>query len=136
MAVILIATDDAAAVSHFGQTLASLGHTPLPLASTENIVEDVTLNGVAAILIAENIGPYSSWDCCEMLRRDPTVPADLPVFMLTPGRGNVRRLEKCGFTGTMEPQITAGELAEELSRHLGENAAPEDIDPLADLRLG
>ncbi len=136
MAVILIATDDAETVSILSPMLESLGHSPLSVQTTENMIEDVVLNEAAMVLVAEDVVPYSGWECCEILRGDPSIPRELPVLMLTEGRGNVRRLEKCGFSGTLDPQITGAELGEELTRHLGEHAAPDRYDPLADLNLG
>ncbi len=135
MAVILIVSSDAEVVSMVSGTVESLGHTPLPLFTTENVVEDVVLNNVAMVLLSESLVPYSGWETCELLRGDPTVPRDIPILMLTEGRGNIRRLEKAGFNGTLDPDTATAEVGEEFSRLLGPRAVPEGLDPLADLRL-
>lgn len=135
MGVILIASNDIEQVARIAGTVESLGHTPLPLHSTENVIEDVLLNGVAMVLLSENLVPYSGWETCELLRADPTIPPDLPILLLLEGRGNVRRLEKSGFDGTLDPAAPTALVGEEFSRLLGPRAAPEGLDPLADLQL-
>ena len=135
MAVILVATDDLATASVLSGTIESMGHTPLAVASTENIIEDILLNEVVMVLVAEGLEPFSGWDVCEIIRNDPTVSREFPVLMLVHGKGNVRRLEKCGFTGTISPGLSAADLSEEIHRHLRENLVPDPFDPLAELEL-
>lgn len=118
MAIILIASDDAGTISILAQTAESLGHTPLRLSGTENIVEDVVLNDVELVLLAPDLEPFSGWEACEMLRGDPSVPGNLPILLITKGR-HVRRLEKCGFNGTLDPDDSAALLSEIYARFLG-----------------
>ena len=135
MAVVLLGTDDAATADILAHTVAALGHTPLSLSGTENIVEDVVLNGVPLVLLAPGLRPFSGWDACEILRSDPTVPKELSIVLLTDGRVNMRRVETCGFSGILDPQSAAAELSEAIIGHLGDRAAPDDLNPLAELEL-
>jgi hypothetical protein len=135
VAVVLIASENAEEVGVLAGAIESLGHTALPLVTTENIVEDVTLNDVRLVLLAEHLLPYTSYETCGMLREDPTVSPELPILMIVRGPGNARKLEQSGFTGTIDPDMSAAELSEEVVRQLGDDAVPEEIDPLAGLPL-
>jgi hypothetical protein len=135
MSIILIATNDTQVASVMIGTIEAIGHTPLTVSTTENIVEDVVLNEAAMVLVAEDLEPYSGWDVCELLRNDPGVPSELPVLMLVRGPGNLRKLEKFGFSGTLDPGRSSAEVGDALQRYLGEAAVPEGLDPLAELEL-
>ena len=135
MSVILVATVDTEYLSILSNTIEALGHTPLPLRGTENVVEDVTLNDAELVLVAPDLLPCAGGAPCEILREDPTVPAELPILLLIDGKGDVRRIEKTGFSGTLSPALSAAELSEEIVRQLGENAAPADFDPVTGQRV-
>ncbi len=131
MATILITGDDFASIDRVRGVTESLGHAVLHAVTTENVIEDVTLNEVALILVSKNTRPFTEWEVCEMLRADPTIPADLAIVLLHTGDFDHRRFSNSRFSGHLNADMAAPLLSEEIIRHLGKNAAPESTDPLA-----
>lgn len=131
MATILVTGDDFTAVDRVRGVVESLGHSLLHSVTTENIVEDILLNEVPLVIVAQNSRPLSEWEVCAELRGDPTLPGDLDVLLLHFGDIDRRRLADSDFDGELEPNFPADVMREVIVRHLGVRAAPELGDPLA-----
>jgi len=135
LSVVLVASEGVHEVEQLAGSIASMGYTPLPLFSTENIIEDVTLNSVRLVILSDQLTPFSGNETCTMLRSDPGIDPSLPILLLADGRVDPRRLEKYGFTGTLNPEASTAEQAEEVIRLLGDYAAPDALNPLKSLGI-
>jgi DNA-binding response OmpR family regulator len=129
MATILITGDDFAAVNPVRGVAEGLAFTILHAYTTENVVEDAVLNGVALVIVGESSRPFDGWEVCAMLRADPAIPADLPILLMHGGDVNERRFEKAGFSGKIAANAPAALWTEEIVRQMGERASNASVNP-------
>jgi len=78
-----------------------------------------------AVFLAARMPVFDGLTTCRMLRDDPDVPPDLPVFVLSENAVDVKSLERAEVTEVVHPRHEASELRELLARHLGKAVWPD-----------
>jgi len=72
-----------------------------------------------AVFLTARMPVFDGLAVCRMLRDDPDVPNDLPVFLATSADVDPKAVERAGVTEVVGTRHEASELRELLARHLG-----------------
>ncbi|HUW62930.1 MAG TPA: response regulator [Candidatus Bathyarchaeia archaeon] len=72
-----------------------------------------------AVFLTARMPVFDGLTTCRMLRDDPDVPKDLPVFLATSLDVDSKAVERAGVTEVVSTRHEAYELRELLARHLG-----------------
>ncbi len=98
MAMILLATGDAATHAVFSAELNGDGHEVLWAADGQEAYELTLAQQPELVLLDLSLPIFDAFETCSMLREDPEVPARLPIVLLTDEDLNPRAFEKSGFS--------------------------------------
>jgi len=82
------------------------------------IAAGVAAKPVDLALLDTRLATFSGFEVCEMLRADPGVPHELPIFLLSDDEVNPHVRLHIGATGVFPKTHGAHELQELLSSHL------------------
>lgn len=115
MAKILLATTDTGLQDVFSAETEGEGHELLIVMDGQEAFE-AGLDGEADLVFLDvNLPVFNGLEICSMLREDPTVPRELPIYLLTNDDQNAYSLEKAGVTGTFSKTHEAWQLRELLA---------------------
>lgn len=119
MATILITGEPGEPLDVLDAELAGQGHDVLVAVTGQEAYEIALREKPGAVILAARMPVFDGLTTCRMLRDDPDVPEDLPVFLLTTAEVDIKALERAGVTEALSVRHEAVELRELLARHLG-----------------
>jgi DNA-binding response OmpR family regulator len=118
MATVLIATGDSRVFEVLAAEAGGEGHRVLWAADGKEAYDMALSDAPDLVMLDSSLPVFDAFETCSLLRGDPTVPADLPVFVLSDEDLDRRRLEKVRLTGRFAKSHGASELREFLTRYL------------------
>ena len=99
METIVIATDNLDVLQLLGPEAEALGYDVVWKENGLELMEEVGQRCPAAVFIDISLPVIGAYACCRELRRDPTLPPELPIFLLSDDDTNHFVLAKFGFSG-------------------------------------
>lgn len=122
MAKILIAGEDAECVDIFSAEVAALGH-DVVLAVTGQDAYDLALETPLDLIFLDLQLPiFNAFETCRMMRGDPDIAAELPIFFIVKRDVDIHAIEKVGATGWIAKDHAAYEVNELLTQYITETA--------------
>lgn len=121
MPVVLIATSDSALANIFSAELEALGHEPLWEADGHAAHRAALESQPDLVLLDVTLPVHTGLELAALLRKEPDLPAHLPVLLLTDDAIEPHALEKAGVTQVFPKTHEASALRELLTAL--ENAA-------------
>ena len=118
MATILIATDDAALYTILSAECAGEGHETIWAANGHEALELALAHGPDLVCLDLPLAIFTGVEACTMLREDPTVPASLPIYLLTDDEVSPHVVQRCGATGIFPKTHAAADVRELLAEEL------------------
>ena len=119
MAKVLIAGEPGEPLDVLDAELSGQGHDVLVAVTGQQAYESAMREKPEAVIVAARMPVFDGLTVCRMLRDDPGVPKDLPVFLLTGAEVDAKTLERAGVTEAINTRHEASELRELLAQHLG-----------------
>ncbi len=113
----VIGSDDQVIIETLGAEIEALGYEAVYAVNGLDIIEAIGHECPALVIIDASILVVSAYACCQELRRDPTLPKTLPIFLLTDNETNPRILSKFGFTDIFPKRHLFNDLRELLARN-------------------
>jgi len=124
MATVLIATGDSGLFDVMAAEISGERHRVL-WATDGKDAYDVTLMDMPDLLALDPALPvFNAFETCRLLRGDPSVPHDLPIFLLTDEEADPRQLEKAQFTGVFSKTHNVHSVREWLAAYLPPQTMP------------
>jgi CheY-like chemotaxis protein len=117
MGKILLATADMAALDILSAEIGGLGHDVLHAVDGYEAVQAALSDQPDLVFLDIPLAVYNGFETAGMLRADPEIPAELPVFLLTDEDVDVRKREKAGIAGVFPKTHLETDLRELLSRY-------------------
>jgi CheY-like chemotaxis protein len=121
MARILIAGEPGELLTVLEAELEGQGHDVTVAASGQEAYELALEEKPDAVILTAQMPVFDGLTTCRMLRDDPDVPSDLPVFLVSGTDVDVKAVERAGVTKLVGARHEDAELRELLARHLGES---------------
>ena len=118
MALVLIATDDFTLYRILAAECEGEGHEARWAAEGFEASQMALNDGVDLALLDTRLATYNGFELCEMLRADPQIPHELPIFLLTDDEVNPRLVQRIQATDVFPKTHGAHEIRELLSRYL------------------
>ena len=118
MAIVLIATDDAAVATSMEAVITAQGHRVVWVQDGPDALEAALGESPDFLFVDATLPVYDGFEVCRQLREDPLIPDSLPIFILSSVEENPRELERCGATGCMSKNTFGFELADMLVKYL------------------
>ena len=122
MATILIASEDTDCTDIFGAEVAALGHEVLLALTGQEACEMTLQSSPDLVLLDLQLPVFNAIETCRLLREDPDVSKNLPIFLIAKRDIDLRTLEQAGITGWISKDHAAYELHDLLARHLVDTA--------------
>jgi CheY-like chemotaxis protein len=118
MAKILIAGSDQAALDVLSAEIAGEGHEVIAATDGREAHQLALYEAVDAVFLEVTMPVASGLETCMLLRGDPDIAPQLPVFLLSPPETDVRVWRKAGATGTFPKQHSSSQVRDLLAKHL------------------
>lgn len=118
MANILVAALDSACLDPLCAELAAEGHDVDVTTDGHDAYTAALARTPDLVFLETNLPTFNGYETCAMLRADPSLPAALPVLLLTGADFDSRALEKAGATGHFPKRHSFQELREIVVGHL------------------
>jgi len=118
MATVLIATMDSLVYDALSAEVSGEGHAVLWATDGKEACDQVLAQHVDFVFLVESLPVFGGFEVVEILRADPDVPAELPIFLLADERVEPHRFERSGFTGQFPKTHGYFELRELLAAHI------------------
>lgn len=118
MALVLIATDDFTVYRILAAEVEAEGHEAAWAAEGLEATQLPVTTPVALAFLDPALATFNGFEVCEMLRADPHVPHELPIFLLTDDEVNPHVRHRIGATGVFPKTHGAHEVRELLAKHL------------------
>lgn len=99
MATILLATEDNRCADVFAAELESAGHRVISAITGQEAYERTTADAPELVFVDTNLAIFNGFETCRILRADPAVTPQLPIYLLTETPVDPRLVEKAGLTG-------------------------------------
>ena len=112
MLSVVVATDDLRIWETFAAEIEGAGCQAHWAADGLEALQRVASQSAHLIFLDLGITVVSAWDCCETLRGDPEVAADLAIYILTDDEVNPHTRDHKGATGIMAKTPAAGEIGD------------------------
>jgi len=119
MAKVLIAGEGGEPLDVLEAELSGQGYDVLVAVTGQEAYELALREKPAAVFLAARMTVFDGLTTCRMIRDDPDVPKDLPVFLATSLDVDPKAIERAGVTEVVSTRHEANELRELLARHLG-----------------
>ncbi|MBN2311874.1 MAG: response regulator [Candidatus Hydrogenedentes bacterium] len=124
MAKILLADDDASSLEVMAAALAAEGHEVLCAANGQEAHEMTVAERPDLVFLDIMMPVFDGYEACERMRKDPDVPATLPIIFLSSADMDKRKLEQAGGTDHLSKRHMVVELRDMLAKYLGPDARP------------
>ncbi len=119
MVKVLIAGEPGDTVDVLEAEVAGMGH-DVAIAMTGQEAYELTLQEKPeAVFLTAQMPVFDGLTVCRMLRDDPDVPTDLPVFLVTDLELDPKAVDRAGLTDLLPSRHEETQVRELLSRHLG-----------------
>jgi DNA-binding response OmpR family regulator len=115
MARFLIATLDAALYDALSAEITGEGHDAVWASDGKDACDAAVQERVDAVFVTEELPVFGGFEVVEILRGDPDVPAELPIYLLADNPPEPHRFERAGFTGRFPVRHGYHELRELLA---------------------
>lgn len=112
MATILIATADSALAAGIEAVLAGMGHDTVTVDSGVDVLDAALAHGPALALLDRALPVHDGLETADLLRADPEVPRELPVFLLGDDPIPAPLRERHGIDGVLPKRLDAAALNE------------------------
>jgi CheY-like chemotaxis protein len=123
MPKILLAGQDAACLDILSAELAAEGYEIQRVWDGQTAYENVLATLPDLVFIELNLPVFNAYETCSLVRRDPSVPPGLPIFLFAESDFDPVASRKAGFTGVFPKRHLVLELRDLLAGHLGGTAA-------------
>ncbi len=114
----VIGTDDLSLFKTLGAEAEALGYESVWTSNGLDLIEEIGHRCPGVVFIDAAIPVIGAYGCCAELRRDRTLPQDLPVFLLTNDETSPHILLRFGFSGTFSKRHGFFELREFLAHNV------------------
>ena len=118
MAKILIAGEDAVATEILSAEILAEGYEVLLVPDGYQAVEQTLERKPELVFVEPSLPIFSGYEVCSMLRKDPDVPAGLPIVFIVSLDADLRRIEKVGATACLAKLHAAWELRDLLAKYV------------------
>ncbi len=98
MAVVLIATSDSGLAITLSAEIEALGHEPLWEADGHTAHEAALESQPKVVFLDTNLPVHTGLELAALLRAEPDLPRELPVFLLSDDAVDTHTLERAGIT--------------------------------------
>lgn len=112
MSTILYAGCDDAARLEIAALAEGFGHTIVHAQTGQEAYEVVLETAPDLAILDANLAVYSGFDLCLMLRGDPEVSQELPIFIRSTEEVSSKRLDECEATGCLKAGMSSHEVQE------------------------
>jgi CheY-like chemotaxis protein len=123
MPKILLAGQDACSLDVLATELAGEGYEIQRVPDGQTAYENVLATLPDLVFLELNLPVFDGYETCSLMRRDPSVPPGLPIFLLVESDFDPVAFRKAGFTGVFPKRHLAMELRDLLAGHLGGKTA-------------
>ncbi|MCX5769412.1 MAG: response regulator [Candidatus Hydrogenedentes bacterium] len=125
MAKVLIAGEPGNPIEVLEAELAGQGFQVVVAVTGQEAYESVLHEKPDAVILAARMPVFDGLTTCRMLRDDPDIPPELPVFLMSENAVHAKSIERAEVTEVINPRHEASELRELLTRHLGKAVWPD-----------
>jgi len=119
MAKIVLAGEPGEPTAILEAELAGEGHLVVTGTTGQEAYEITLREKPDAVFLAARMPVFDGLTTCRMLRDDPDIPVDLPVFLVANRDIDPKILERAEVTELFHARHEAAELREMLARHMG-----------------
>ena len=124
MAKILVADDDTLSLDALALTLSGDGHEVLRAANGQEAYDLVQKHQPDLVFLDTAMPIFDGYETCALIRKDPEIPATLPIVFLTSIDSDARIIDKVGGTARLPKNHGAVELRDLVVNLLGPLAVP------------
>ncbi len=114
----VVGTDDVDLFRTLGAEAEALGYEAVWTANGLDLIEEIGHRCPGVVFIDASIPVIGAYGCCSELRRDRTLPKELPIFLLTDDETSPMILVRFGFSGNFPKRHGFFDLREFLARNV------------------
>ncbi len=114
----VVATDDQHLFETLGAEAEALGYEAVWTANGLELIEEIGRKCPGLVFIDASIPVIGAYGCCSELRRDRTLPENLPIFLLTDDETSPHILVRFGFSGNFPKRHGYFDLREFLAQNV------------------
>ncbi len=118
MEPILIASDDTEWMSNMADTIAADGYKPYCATNGMEAYDHAAFLHPVLIILDVNLPVCDGMETCRLLRSEPSLPSQLPIFLTGTVAPSIKALHNVGATGFMPKYASSGEWHDLLVEHL------------------
>jgi DNA-binding response OmpR family regulator len=118
METAVVGTDDLHIFETLGAETEAMGYEAVWTSNGVELIEEIGRQCPAVVFIDASIPVIGAYGCCSELRRDRTLPQNLPIFLLTDDEINPFILLRFGFSGTFPKRHGFYDLREFLAHNV------------------
>lgn len=118
MANVVIATMDSLVGDTLSSEISGEGHDVVWVQDGLDACDQVLAQRPALVFLDEELPVFNAFEVAVILRGDPEVPKELPIFLLSDATVEPHRLEQSGFTGLFRKTHGYFELRELLAARI------------------
>lgn len=119
MAKIVLAGEPGEPTSILEAELAGEGYQVVTGSTGQEAYELTLREKPGAVFLAARMPVFDGLTTCRMLRDDPDIPEQLPIFLVAERDIDAKILDRAEVTELFDARHEAGDLREMLARHLG-----------------
>lgn len=124
MATILIATGDTAVFDILASEISAERHRVVWAVDGQEVYETVLSDCPDLVILDMPLPVFNAFETCRILRADPAVPPELPIFLLSDDELSGREREKTRLTGQIFKIHSVFEIRDLLVRHIPAEKMP------------